>query len=974
MAARQKIYNISATCSFVDVLAQKFLAEYVSQPSELSKVLFLLPNRRAVQNLSDAFVRQNGRMPTILPQMKPIGDVEEDEVFLTGNAEILKNLPPAVSTAERALILTKLIMRRPNYFGTSQMSLSQAYQLAQNLATLMDTAYQENLDFAKLPELVEQEYAAHWQETLKLLSIITENWPLILKEQGKVDEIARRNILLEQELAVWQQSKTTQRIVIAGTTAAFGQLKQLVQTVLNLPNGEVYLAGLDGYLSAEDWQKIDENHPQFELKELLEYLQIGRSEVPTLDYESITPREMLVAECMRPAETTEDWRHLREQHLPPTAWDGLKLINCEDARQEALAIALIMRQTLETPEKTVALVTPDRNLSRRVAAELKRWNIEADDSAGQPLSLTPIGVYLRLIINVVENDFSQTSQLALMKHPFCACGLARGAFYQQVRHIELAWRRQKDLTAEQENLLQDFARRLQPLKDLYEQPATDIKALLKAHIKAAESLADTDLKTGEKIIWKQDAGRNAAQFFSTFVESAGILEAVAPNDYGVFLTLLLSAQNVRRRYGLHRRIKILGLIEARLNKADVTIIGGVNEGIWPHLPSADMWLSRPMKQEFGMSLPERAIGVIASDFAQLLSGKEVYLTRSERMDGAPAQKSRWWLRLETVMAADFGDDKQKMQSLYDTPFSAWAKYMERATVLKSIEAPKPCPPLEMRPREISASNVEVYMTDPYSIFAKYILGLKPLEDLDAPADARDYGNLVHKVLEEFNRRYKTGDYPANAKQILEQIAETEFAAMGIDAELKMFWRARLAKTLDWLVQTEQVYRPRIDYIFSEVQGERQYQGPVGVWKITARADRLEQWSDGSLCVVDYKTGSLPKNIAKLVKLGYKPQLSIEGLIAASGGFTDVAARPIKFLRYWQMDGQEILLNEAESNEAMQHAEQNIRQLIAAYDDPNRAYLTKPNPKTAPAQTDYDHLSRYLEWAVKDDSEDNDGDD
>jgi ATP-dependent helicase/nuclease subunit B len=254
------------------------------------------------------------------------------------------------------------------------------------------------------------------------------------------------------------------------------------------------------------------------------------------------------------------------------------------------------------------------------------------------------------------------------------------------------------------------------------------------------------------------------------------------------------------------------------------------------------------------------------------------------------------------------------------------------------------------------------------------LGLKPLEDLDAPADARDYGNLVHKVLEEFNRRYKTGDYPANAKQILEQIAETEFAAMGIDAELKMFWRARLAKTLDWLVQTEQVYRPRIDYIFSEVQGERQYQGPVGVWKITARADRLEQWSDGSLCVVDYKTGSLPKNIAKLVKLGYKPQLSIEGLIAASGGFTDVAARPIKFLRYWQMDGQEILLNEAESNEAMQHAEQNIRQLIAAYDDPNRTYLTKPNPKTAPAQTDYDHLSRYLEWAVKDDSEDNDGDD
>ena len=973
MAERQKIYNISATCSFVDVLAQRFLAEYAARPSELSKVLFLLPNRRAVQNLSDAFVRQNGRMPTILPRMLPISDVEEDEVFLTGNAEVLQNLPPAVSAAERAMILTKLIMRRPNYFGTTQMSLPQAYQLAQNLAALMDTAYQENLDFAELPDLVGQEYAAHWQETLKLLSIITENWPLILKEQGKVDEVARRNILLEQELAVWQKSSTMQRIVIAGTTAAFPRLKQLVQTVLDLPHGEVYLFGLDTYLSADDWQKIDENHPQFELKELLEYLQIERSEVITLDRENITAREMLVAECMRPAETTEDWRYLRENHLPATAWDGLKLINCEDARQEALAIALIMRQTLETPEKTVALVTPDRNLSRRVASELRRWNIEADDSAGQPLSLTPIGVYLRLIINVLENDFSQTSRLALMKHPFCACGMARGAFYQQVRHIELAWRRKKDLTAEQESLLQDFARRLQPLKDLYEQPAADITALITAHIRAAESLADTDLKTGEKMIWKQDAGRIAAQFFSAFMEKVAILETVAPNDYGGFLTLLLSAQNVRRRYGLHRRIKILGLIEARLNKADVTIIGGVNEGIWPHLPSADMWLSRPMKQEFGMSLPERAIGVIAADFAQLLSGKEVYLTRSERMDGAPAQKSRWWLRLETVMAADLGEDKQKTTALYDAQFAAWAKYMERATKLKPIKAPAPCPPLEMRPREISASNVEVYMTDPYSIFAKYILGLKPLDDLDAPADARDYGNLVHKILEQFNLRYKTGDYPTDAKKILGQIAEAEFAASGIDAELKMFWRARLDKTLDWLVQTEQVYRPRIEEIFSEVQGERQYNGPAGPWKITARADRLEQWNDGSLSVVDYKTGGLPKSIAKLVKLGYKPQLSIEGLIAATGGFADVAARPVKFLRYWQMDGQEIVLNEDESAEAMQRAEQNVAQLIAAYDNPNYPYWTKPNPKTAPAQTDYDHLSRYLEWAIKDDSEDNDGD-
>ncbi len=972
MVLKQNIYNINATASFVDVLAQKFLQEYANTPEELANVLFLLPTRRSAQNLIDAFVRQNGRAPTILPQVRPIGDVEEDEVLLTGNAEVLNDLLPAIGTQERAMILTRLIMQRPDCFGAAQISLAQAYQLAQNLGNLIDTAYQENLDFAELPRLVSAEYASHWQETLKLLTIITENWPLILQNRGQTDTVFRRNRLLEEEMRIWRESKTTQRIVVAGITAAFPRLKQLVKTVLDLPHGEVYLAGLDFYLSDDDWQKIDENHPQYELKELLEYLHLSRHDVLPLNNRML-PREILTAECMRPAETSGNWRNLREHPLPNEVLQGLQTVNCEDARQEALAIALIMRQVLETPEKTVALVTPDRNLSRRVVAELKRWNIEADDSAGQPLSLTPIGIFLRLIMNVLEDNWSQTSQLALMKHPFCSCGLKRGEFNQLVRHIELAWRRNKKLNLEQENLLQNFRQRMQPLQDLFEQPTTDITALLTAHIRVAESLADTDVKTGEKIIWKQDAGQVAAKFISALMAPINVLESIAPNDYSDFLQLIMVTQNVRKRYGMHRRIKILGLIEARLTKADVTIIGGMNEGIWPRLPSADMWMSRPMKQGFGMSLPERAIGVMAGDFAQLMNGNEVYLTRAERMDGAPAQKSRWWLRLETVLAANFGNDKEKIATIQDTKFCTWAKYMERAAKLKPIKAPDPCPPVEMRPREISASNVETYMTDPYSIFAKYILGLRPLEEIDRQPDSRDYGNLVHAVLEEFNRRYENGAYPADAKQILLQLGQAEFAARGVGTDLKMFWWPRFEKTVEWLVQTENIYRPRLEKVFSEVYGERQYQGPAGPWKITARADRLEQWTDKSLSVVDYKTGNLPKNVAKMVRLGYKPQLPIEGLIAQSGGFAGVEAMPIKYLRYWQMDGQETVLNEAESLEAMQRVEQNIQELIAAYDNPKYPYWTKPNPKTAPAKTDYDHLSRYSEWAVKEDGEGNDDD-
>lgn len=98
-----KIYNINAGASFVDVLAEHFLKYYKNQPEELANVLFLLPNRRACQSLSEAFVRLKGLEPTILPQIVPIADIEEDEVFLTGQSNILQDLSPEI-TKNRASV------------------------------------------------------------------------------------------------------------------------------------------------------------------------------------------------------------------------------------------------------------------------------------------------------------------------------------------------------------------------------------------------------------------------------------------------------------------------------------------------------------------------------------------------------------------------------------------------------------------------------------------------------------------------------------------------------------------------------------------------------------------------------------------------------------------------------------------------------------------------------------------------------
>ncbi len=966
-----KIYNIAAGQSFVDVLAERFLQEYSATPEALANVLFLLPNRRACQNLADAFVRCRGLTPTILPQILPIADVEEDEVFLTGRRDIIGDLAPEISRTERVLIFTRLIMQKPRELGLGYLTLAQAYALAENLADLIDLTYNQNLDFSRLKEIVPAEYAIHWQESLKLLSIITEFWPQILQERGVVDASFRRNQLLQSEIKIWQQNKTEQRIVIAGTTAAFPLVKELVKTVLSLPNGEVYLYGLDYYLDDNSWAQIDENHPQFELKELLEYLQISRTDVTSINHKLFTERERLVAEIMRPASGTAEWRRLQISPITQSAFNGLKLITCDDIRQEAKAISMIIRHTLETPEKTAALVTMDRNLARRVVAELKKWNIIADDSSGQPLSLTPIGVYLRLIMNVLESDFSQVSLLSLLKYPFTACGYKYADFNMKVRYIELAWRKKDELTSEQEELLAKVKDVLLPLANMYANATVNLHDFFVCHIQTAERLADTLDKTGDKIIWRGDAGSACAKFVSEMVEKSPLLENIKSRDYSAFFESMLSEQNVRVRFGMHPRVKILGPIEARLSQFDVTIIGEANEGVWPKLPNADLWMSRPMKRDFGFPLPERSIGVMASDFAHLLNGKEVFITRAERADGTPTNKSRWWLRFETVVTAILGDKKENQAFLYDTPYAQWAKYLERALPqdIVRIAPPEPSPRLQQRPNKLSAVNFEMLMRDPYTVFAKYVLGLYPLDELDEDLAYRDYGNIVHKVIEDFNQKYNH-QYPTDAKDELLRLGEEQFALNKVAPDMKAFWWPRFVKTIEWLVATEYDYRPDIATVHNEIKGEIKFSLPHTEFTLTAKADRIDETKDGRINILDYKTGKA-RSVPEVVT-GMAPQLSIEGLIAENGGFAGIPPKEVATMRYWKLGDKEVITSEEQSRKGLQNTLDNIELTLRKYYTELAPYRPKPNPSSAPEYSDYDHLSRYLEWAVKQDKKE-DGD-
>lgn len=967
----ENIFNIAQSCSLVDVLAKKFSRIYADNPLELANVLFLLPNRRACVSLRDAFVRDNGLKPSILPQIVPIADADEDEIFLNGsaNSEVLRQLPPAIDNYERLFLFTRLIISKPAEYGLPEMTFAQAFALAQDLAKLMDVFYNEQLSFDGLKNLVPEQYAVHWQETLNFLQIISKYWPQILQERGLCDMVNRKNALLKAQAEIWQNNKPSGQIVAAGITALFPGLKQLLKTIKNLPNGEIYFYGLDKQLEDEAWEQADESHPQYELKQLLEFLQISRFEVKDAVKPHNAAREKLVSEMMRPALSTLEWRSLSADSLPSEATENLHLITTEDMGQEASAIAVIMRDTLNTASKTAALVTTDRNLARRVAAELERWQIKIDDSAGKPLHLTPVGIYLRSILEVLEADFSDSSVLALLKSPFIRLNSDLASVRRRVRDYELALRTpaysgiKKEIP---EKLLQDVVllkQTIRPLAELYANPQADFTALLQTHLQVAEALSGSKNGGGDKVLWRGDDGRKAAALFSKVLPQLKVLEQIDPKQYAAVLTRLMATETVRPLYGTHPRLKILGPIEARFNQYDVVIIGEVNEGVWPVLPSSDPWMSRPMKKDFGMPLPEKAIGVMAADFCQLMCAPEVYLTRAKRVTGTPMNKSRWLLRLETVLKAY----NKEAETLLDYKYTSLARLQDTPAVQDKIVVPAPKPPIESRPRRLSASWLERLICDPYSVFAAKILRLKQLDAPDKDLSFADYGNLIHGILEEFNTKFPQ-ELPSDAREQLINIGLNKFQSAEISAELRAFWWPSFLKTVDWVLAQEAICRPDIKQIYNEVEGQMEFAAPAGPFIAEARADRLNFNKDGTIDIIDYKTGSIRSN--KQVHAGYAPQLPIEGLIAASGGFSKngrkIPTGKVNKLSYWRLGNK--ITEITETDKVLAQTRENLQKLISAFDFETTPYLARPNPKYVPKYSEYDHLERIKEWATEEDDE------
>jgi ATP-dependent helicase/nuclease subunit B len=973
------VFSIGIDRPFADELARAILAEHGGDPLKLADVLILVPTRRAVRALREAFLRAAGGKPTILPRMDPLGDVEESEWTAPPGDEATLALPAAIDPAEREAMLAELVARFAPEGQAVAQTPAQALNLARELALLLDELAIHGVPFDKLKDLVDGNFSTHWQRTLEFLDIVGQAWPKVLAERGQIDAIDRRTRAIRAQAARWRANPPATPVIAAGSTGSQPATRELLAVISRLPQGSVVLPGLDRDMDEASWGSLDQTHPQFGLRELLVALNVGRENVPEWPGSAVNlVRRKLVAELMRPAETTEHW-----DKPDALALAHVDRADCATPQQEALVVALALRDAIqirpgEKPQ-TAALITPDRELARRVVAELRRWHIEVDDSAGLPLSDTPPATLLRLLCAAIDSGFAPVDLLALLKHPLCGLGLERAALLDAARRLDrkclrglkpdrgiAAIRQRVDNTrfaneAEQRDvadLVQRLDDRTQALAVLMDAGA-DPSALIDATVASAEMIASAET------LWRGEAGEALADALARRRNGWMARPPIASREWPALLAAMLAAEAVRPRVGRHPRLAIWGPLEARLQHADLLVLGGLNEGTWPPAVETGPWINRPMRSKLGLPQPERRIGLAAHDFVSALAAGRVLVTRSEREGGAPTVPSRWLARLDALLGYEPGK-KAPPYIQRGRRYIAWAEAIDDPGGYRPWTRPRPRPPLDARPTELWVTHIEQWRRDPYGLYARHILGLRLLDPLEAELDAAERGSALHGALDEFLQTYKEGPLPADAVARFEAVGEKHLGELLTAPAERAFWWPRFQRLARWFVATENARRANgTRLLASESRGEMKVGPRSRPLTIRALADRIDEVERGVWDIIDYKTGRTPSR--KEMEALFVPQLLLEAAMAERGGFEKAPGKASEVhLAYWRANG----LDDGGKIEEVKGSEQLVPAMLALVEkmaahfaDPATPYDALPYPEFGPYFNDYEHLERVAEWST-----------
>lgn len=1030
MSSTRNVCTISSGTPFLGRLAQFVLdGQHIHQPTSeadpltLSRTTIYLPTRRAVRTLRNEFTNQLGSKAALLPIMKTLGDSDDFEpgsVLPTdNNSDPLRSITPVT----RQIIMARLIRQWVTMIGSQTRELfgdedfaipsssAESLWLSTEITGLIDQMETEEISWDSLENLVadREEFASWWQLTLDFLQIAMKTWPEYLQHIGACDPATHRRILLDIRTKQLRQNATLEPVIAAGSTGSIPATARFLDAVSQLPNGTLILPGLDKHIDETAWKEISsdtgsncEDHPQFGLSNLIISMGLARDEIPELGPVAphLDDRAKLTSIAMLPSNQTDQWRPLMEQFPDQNltqATDNISIIEAPAERQEALAIALVLRQQIENPKTHAALVTPDRNLARRVASELKRFKLDIDDSGGQSLASTNNAIFIRQLISVATQTPNALNIAALLKNPFLlpeysslaerqfeVCLLrdvleipAAGQFEAAITAFHQTIKNQRHLPSmvaamdetDWQNLI-EFCNKLdtgfQPLLQTGSQNNQQDLKLLFTQILESAHLLTHDPDKGSPL-FADEAGLQLMTFFEELINADQNQFSCPLRELLPVFEALINGIAVRSTSVKHPRISIFGPLEARLQPLDCVILGGLNEGTWPTIHDTGPFLNRPMKTKMELATPERRTGLSAHDFEQLLGCPKVVLTRSSRVDNAPTVPSRWMQRLTAVC----GNTVTEQMSTRGDQYLHWADLLDKPSApSKRTRRPNPKPAIIHRPTTLSITEIETWIRDPYAIYAKRILKLLPLGKIGTLAEPAIRGTILHDAAADFVQN-AIDPSSENAQQEFMALIKTHMLANKIPNHISVIWVPRFIEIAQGFIAFEQHQKDRIEQSFCEIDGKLSL--PNSGFQLRGRADRIDVLKNGEVQIIDYKSGLKPT--AAMART-LAPQLALEGAIVMAGGFADIGKAIPKTLKYVRMRARgefKTDIIETKSIDAQLRSTMKLEELehlVKAYTNPDQGYLSRFAVELADnIIADYDHLARVREWSLGGENED-----
>ncbi len=955
----------------------------------LGDAILLLPNNRAIKAITEAFIRK-AAPGLLLPRMAAIGDLNLDDslgpIIDPLDFDDSELILPAIDPLERLIILAELISLQKLSRGMA-ISATESIRMARLLAATIDELNAEKIAFRDFPTLHnDHDLAKHWQNAYGDLLTIWPKYLKVLEERKLQDTSNRRNQLLGRFANKISSGMITARIFAVGISTSAPAITAVLRAVALQTRNAVILPSIDLMMSKIDWNNLlpddsdderltsairHEAHPQFHLKLLLDRMGFQRSEISQLAINSKASHSSIQDIFCVPQQSAI-WMQLPKarKKMP-----NLRQLIAEDSAEEAVAIAILVRKALETKGCRIAIVTPDRELALRVSTQLKRWGIDANDTAGSALLKTANGTLFKAVILAIADGFAPNRLLAILQHPLIHNGEGRLDWLKKIRQLDLVLRgpimgrglsaigmhidiaiaderrKNKDKLAELKNWWDHVVAQLTPL----ERAGDDGLAILFPLISQILS----DMTHGQ--IW---IGANGRQLSSVIENISNTQIANLANQNAASLASLLDAlfegQIVRPAYGGHPRVAIYGLLEARLQQADVIICAGLNEGSWPQLAQPDPWLAPHLRRQLNLSGMDRNIGLAAHDLASFMGADEMIISRAKRDRDGPTVTSRFLLRLQAYLGDQLCEETEALHL---------ARKIDVGESEPLAERPVPKPSKEQRDIKLSVTDFDKLKSDPFAIYARKILLLEPLDPIDAEPTAAWRGTVIHDLLEQWSKQDN-----CDPTKLVPR-AEAYLRNPAFHPMLGTLWQPRIIKALQWVAdETDQLLK---DFgrkpALTEAKANMQL---VGI-SISGRVDRIDRNANNEFAIIDYKSGGVPKK--KQIFFGFALQLGLLGLMLRDGHFKDSAGQVVagdaKSFEYWTMQkrsGTSLFGNIVKAtvdapkdgkiltNDFVEFARSHAVAAIERWILGDEAYTAKLHPEY-PNYQDYDHLMRLAEW-------------